>query len=125
MPIRYNTMANSTGPTIIQLSYGPSGNTIYRSLMVGPGRRHANIRPDNLNGTGNTVHDDAGWGSSGVVERAEASPTKVGTYSSTPASTPRAGGRGTPMPGPPAPRAHGTERSLSAPAPPAGPAGPT
>jgi hypothetical protein len=64
--IRYNTFYNNTGPSNIQLSYGASGNTIYRNIMVKSGG--ANITAFNLNGTGNKAYDNIGWDSTKVGE---------------------------------------------------------
>lgn len=64
--IRYNTFYDNTGPSNIQLSYGATGNTIYRNIMVKSGA--SNITAYNLNGSGNVAYDNIGWQSSAVLD---------------------------------------------------------
>jgi hypothetical protein len=66
--VRYNTMDNNRGPSNVQLSYGASGNRITRNLMSRPEVGRENITAYNLNGSGNSAWNNAGWASDGVVE---------------------------------------------------------
>ena len=64
--IRYNTFYDNTGPSNVQLSYGATGNSIYRNIMQKSGS--ANITAYNLNGTGNVAQDNIGWESTRVLD---------------------------------------------------------
>lgn len=66
--VRYNTMFDNRGPSNVQLSYGASGNEVYRNLMVGSGAGNANTTAYNLNGSANTVSDNVGWDSARVAD---------------------------------------------------------
>jgi hypothetical protein len=63
--IKYNTFYNNTGPSNIQLSYGAHDNQVYRNIAQKSSQE--NITAYNLNGTGNTVHDNVGFDSSAVA----------------------------------------------------------
>ena len=63
--IRYNTFYNNTGPSNVQLSYGSHDNQVYRNIFQLSSAE--NVTAYNLNGTGNTVHDNVGWQSSAVA----------------------------------------------------------
>ena len=66
--IRNNTMINNLGPSNVQLVWGVSNVRIERNLMVGVHEGRANVTTYELSGTGNTVADNVGWGSAGVLE---------------------------------------------------------
>lgn len=66
--IRHNTMFDNRGPSNVQLSYGASGNEIYRNIMVRSGSNRQNVTTYNLNGSGNWAKDNIGWESRAVVK---------------------------------------------------------
>jgi hypothetical protein len=67
--IRYNTFMDNGGPSNIQLSYGASGNQIYRNIFVKPGSGQSNVTAYNLNGTGNVAYDNIGWQSGAILDK--------------------------------------------------------
>jgi hypothetical protein len=66
--VRYNTMYDNGGPSNVQLSYGASGNEIYRNIMVQPLSGQPNVTAFNLNGNDNIAYENIGWQSTGVAE---------------------------------------------------------
>ena len=66
--VRYNTVLDNTGPSNVQLSYGATGNRIYRNIFVGSAPGSANVTGYNLEGSDNEVADNVGWGSIGVLD---------------------------------------------------------
>jgi Protein of unknown function (DUF1565) len=67
--IRYNTFMDNGGPSNVQLSYGASGNQIYRNIFVKPGSGQSNVTAYNLNGTGNVAYDNIGWQSGAILDK--------------------------------------------------------
>lgn len=68
--VRYNTFFDNLGPSNLQLSYGASNVSIYRNVFDTSGKGKPNVTTYNLNGSGNVAHDNVGWNSSGVIEKA-------------------------------------------------------
>ncbi len=68
LTIRYNTMIDNEGPSNIQVAWRSRNNEIYRNIMIGTAAGRANVTAFGLRGSGNAVHDNIGWRSSGVVE---------------------------------------------------------
>jgi hypothetical protein len=66
--IRYNTFVDNEGPSNVQLSYGATGNQIYRNIFVQPEPGQSNVTVADLNGTGNVVDDNVGWLSRAVMD---------------------------------------------------------
>lgn len=64
--VRYNTMVNNTGKSNISLSFGTSGNTVQRNIMVISNEE--SVVAFDLSGSNNVVKDNVWWQASGVVE---------------------------------------------------------
>jgi chitodextrinase len=80
--ISYNTFYNNTGPSNIQLSFGATGNKIYRNLMVKSGK--TNVTAYNLNGKDNVAYDNVGWDSSAILDSADGLADKGGNVHADP-----------------------------------------
>ena len=66
--VRYNTMYDNAGPSNVQLTWQASNNRIYRNVLVNPAAGRANVTVFELDGSGNRVYDNVGWGGAGVVD---------------------------------------------------------
>lgn len=66
--IRYNTMYRNLGPSNIQLAWSVSDVDISRNVMVDPAEDRANVTAFDLDGSGNRVHDNVGWGGARIVD---------------------------------------------------------
>lgn len=72
--VRYNTMVDNRGPSQIQLSYGATGNLIYRNIFQGTKLSptgvpfYPNVTRFVLAGTGTVAADNIGWQSTAVLD---------------------------------------------------------
>lgn len=66
--VRYNTMFDNRGPSNVQLAWRSHDNRIERNVMVGAADGRHNVTGYELSGGRNTVADNIGWLSEGVVE---------------------------------------------------------
>lgn len=67
--IRYNTLYNNMGPSNIQFSYGANNNEAYSNIFQKPAAGQYNTTSSNLAAlAANTVFNNIGWDSVGVVE---------------------------------------------------------
>ncbi len=69
--IRYNTMFNNLGPSNVQLSYGATGNVVYRNIMQRSSLGASNVTGYSLNGKENRAFENVGWESTGVISASE------------------------------------------------------
>ncbi|MDQ3983390.1 MAG: hypothetical protein M3271_11990 [Actinomycetota bacterium] len=67
--VRYNTMFDNRGPGNVELAYETRKIDVYRNIMVGSSRGHANVTRWKLDGRDNSVRHNIGWGSLRVVTR--------------------------------------------------------
>ena len=67
--IRYNTMVDNRGPSSVELAYDTRLVDVYRNIMVGAAPGRANVTRWQLDGRGNSVRHNIGWGSLRVVTR--------------------------------------------------------
>ena len=67
--VRYNTMVDNLGPSNVQLAWNSTKNEIYRNVMVRSGPGRANVTAFKLDGGKNSVRDNIGSQSTGVLEQ--------------------------------------------------------